>query len=70
MVVQAAPGSASAPETMCTMNFGIRVKGVELGPAQVHRNQTTVLDATTTQRQTPKSASMQDLCTQQNSTVC
>lgn len=32
MVVNVAPGEASAGETLCSLQFAARVRGVELGP--------------------------------------
>lgn len=34
MVIQVSPLAADVPETLCTLNFGSRVKAVELGAAQ------------------------------------
>uniref|UniRef100_A0A915KZD1 Kinesin motor domain-containing protein n=1 Tax=Romanomermis culicivorax TaxID=13658 RepID=A0A915KZD1_ROMCU len=37
MVVQLAPNSSSICETLCSLNFASRVKGVELGQASIHK---------------------------------
>lgn len=36
MFVQISPNDADLSETLCSLNFASRVRGVELGPARKH----------------------------------
>lgn len=36
MFVQVSPNEADVSETLCSLNFASRVRGVELGPARKH----------------------------------
>lgn len=36
MFVQISPSEADVSETLCSLNFASRVRGVELGPARKH----------------------------------
>jgi kinesin family protein C2/C3 len=54
MFVQISPNEADVSETLCSLNFASRVRGVELGPARKHLDSSELFKYKQLVRDSPK----------------